>query len=88
MITQISDTTFSFTYLHFEPMSQYGDDPYLDNLGATSHLTPTYAVEDVDEYRWILDNNLPFDEQVISQTIRHIKFKNLEDAMAFKLGWL
>jgi len=88
MITQMSDTMFIFSYIIIQPLSIYGEDPYMDNLGAVSHLLPTHKMENQKEFKWIVKNNLPYsistDEKYL---FKYVEFENLEDAMAFKLRW-
>ena len=88
MIKQITDTIFSFTYAQHQPAARYGDDPYLDSLGATQHLSPTYSMDDKEEYQWITDNDMPYTIETRVLLIKHVIFENEEDAMAFKLRWL
>ncbi len=90
MIKQLSDTLFAFSFTVFQPISNYGDDPYLDSLGAVSHLLPTHNIDDKEEFEWINDNHFPYDIHNIDTAALYkvITFKNIEDAMAFKLRWM
>lgn len=89
MIRQISDMEIDFTLIVHQPMNKWGDDPFLDQTGATLHLSETYSVNDTDVYTWICDNKLAFTTRVdCNSRVMRLTFSNLEDAMAFKLRWL
>lgn len=89
-IIQLTDQVFLFPFIIHTPMYQYGDQPEWDNSGAVSHLMPTYEITNKEEYSWIIDNKMPYEIVAINhgRKLKHFRFKNKEDAMAFKLRWL
>lgn len=89
MIKRISDMEIAFTITIHSAMSKWGDNPALDQTGATLHLSETYTVDDLDVYTWIQENMSIIATVVNYQSrVMRVTFNDLEDAMAFKLRWL
>ena len=87
MIRQISDREFSFSYREIPAQCKWGDNPHLDQLGATSHLTSTIEIINLEEFNWIREHKIPT-TRILEYRYYHLRFDNIEDAMAFKLMWL
>ena len=89
MIKQLSETVFVFSFIEIPAMFKEGDDPYLDSIGAVSHLLPTIELIDKEELEWIRENNISYQTTSIDhiKCLMNIEFENKEDAMAFKLRW-
>jgi len=89
-IIQLTDQVFLFPYIEHPPMNEYGDEPGWDNSGAVSHLMPTYEICNKEEYSWIIENKISYEIVEIDhgRKMKHLRFTNKEDAMAFKLRWL
>lgn len=89
MIRRLSDMEIDFTLAVHAPMCKWGDDPDLDQTGATLHLSETYSVTHHDAYKWIRENGLSFTTEVnYDSRVMRLRFTHVEDAMAFKLKWL
>lgn len=71
-------------------MCQYGHEPEWDNSGAVSHLMPVLEMTNKEEYAWLFNNDIPYEVVAIDhgRKVKHIRFTDIEDAMAFKLRWL
>lgn len=85
---QVGTNRFSFTVKTIPPQNKWGDDPFLDQLGTTMHLTPTTSYVDQEVLAWINENT---EGIIVLQRLNghnHISFKNEDDAMRFKLTWL
>jgi len=84
-----SNTIFSFSYKVVPSQYKWGDNPHMDQLGATSHILPAIVYDDQKALDWIRQhtagikfvsrNKLNFDE---------MQFINEEDAVLFKITWL
>lgn len=89
-ITQLTDQVFLFPYIEQPSVCQYGDMPSWDNSGATSHLMPINEIVNKEEYNWIIKNKILYEIVAIDhgRKMKHLRFINKEDAMAFKLRWI
>lgn len=87
MIEQISDIEFAFSFREIPAQNKWGDNPHLDQLGATSHLTTTIKIIDQEAYDWIIEHNIST-TSMFKFRRKHIQFNDIEDAMAFKLVWM
>lgn len=79
---------FRFTIIRHLPKYQYGDDPYLDSLGVTSHLSPTFEIVDKEAMEWVKTvphKRITYGPAILSLAI---KFENVEDAIYFKMRWI
>ena len=90
MIDQVATMRFRFSLIKHMALCQYGDDPYLDSLGVTSHLSSTFeaADKDKDAIAWMRTRphkQLKYDRSLLFMVI---ELENIEDAIYFKMRWI
>ena len=88
MITQVDTMRFKFPMIKREAECKYGDDPYLDSLGAVSHLLPHYDVFDKEAMRWVASVSHNLVEYDMCKLFLTVNFENVEDAIYFKMRWI
>ncbi|NJO63343.1 MAG: hypothetical protein HC836_35560 [Richelia sp. RM2_1_2] len=87
-IKHLGGNKFSFSCTMVGPMYSYGQNPVLDNLGATNHLTPTKKYDDIKAFNWI-KNNTKYNIKSLDQRMYDIiELDSDEDALHFKMVWL
>ena len=88
-IVQRSKDIFAFSYRILPAQCRWGDDYRMDQLGATSHLSPTIVYDDQNALDWIKRHTSGI--KVVSKVnsnFDEMQFLNEEDAVLFKMTWM